>query len=200
MKAPKEVPSPKTPDAGYEWVYRGMGWVNTAYECDYCTYRDYAGFNYYSAGNSKPAGYGDAHYFELVKSKNTLEAKIEYAKELVGKKVYFTSQTTEITGKYYVDSWHVTNTKPSNLGEESLVDKELKANGVCVYVLLSSGVHVPVNSERLELDKTPEYKEVKLNSSYTAKVYKDKIEVGCQTFPVSILKELTKALKEVSSN
>jgi hypothetical protein len=35
--------------------------------------------------------------------------------------------------------------------------------------------------------------EVKLNDSYTAKITKDKIEVGCQTFDVKVLKEAYEA-------
>ena len=37
-------------------------------------------------------------------------------------------------------------------------------------------------------------KEVKLNSEYTAKVYSDRVEVGCQTFTKEVILELAKAL------
>ena len=39
---------------------------------------------------------------------------------------------------------------------------------------------------------------VKLNESYTATVTKDSIKVGCQTFPHSIIKEIQKAIKEIT--
>lgn len=38
---------------------------------------------------------------------------------------------------------------------------------------------------------------VKLNDSYQATVSKTEIKVGCQTFPVSVLKELMKAVEEL---
>jgi hypothetical protein len=44
---------------------------------------------------------------------------------------------------------------------------------------------------------TPEYIEVKLNDSYTAKIYKNKIKVGCQEFPIEIVEKLKKALGEL---
>lgn len=47
-----------------------------------------------------------------------------------------------------------------------------------------------------ELPK-PKFVEVKLNSDYTAKVYKDKIEVGCQTFPISVLETLNETVKSL---
>lgn len=36
----------------------------------------------------------------------------------------------------------------------------------------------------------PPHEIVELNKEYHAKVYKDKIEVGCQTFPIEILEKL----------
>ena len=45
----------------------------------------------------------------------------------------------------------------------------------------------------------PEFKEVKLNDSHSAQVYKDKIVVGCQTFPVEIMDKLRDAWESVKS-
>jgi len=42
--------------------------------------------------------------------------------------------------------------------------------------------------------------EVKLNSTYTAIVTNDTVEVGCQKFPISIIDELVKARKTVLDN
>lgn len=42
-----------------------------------------------------------------------------------------------------------------------------------------------------------DYVEVKLNSEYTAKVFKDKIMVGCTTFNSSIIDDLVKARAQV---
>lgn len=44
----------------------------------------------------------------------------------------------------------------------------------------------------------PNLVSVVLNSSHTAKVTKDNIEVGCQTFPISVLDELVKARDSLS--
>ncbi len=40
---------------------------------------------------------------------------------------------------------------------------------------------------------------VKLNSQYTAVVYKDKIVVGCQEFTMEVFEELKKAVDKVKS-
>lgn len=52
--------------------------------------------------------------------------------------------------------------------------------------------------EATDWESINEYIEVKLNSEYAAKIYKDKIVVGCQEFPISKLQELVEASKKVS--
>lgn len=42
--------------------------------------------------------------------------------------------------------------------------------------------------------------EVVLNKEHTAKVYKDKVVVGCQSFPISVLEELYKAKLSLDAN
>ncbi len=49
----------------------------------------------------------------------------------------------------------------------------------------------------IHLSSPPTTAEVKLNSQYTAVVSKTEIKVGCQTFPVSILKELQSAVDKL---
>lgn len=39
--------------------------------------------------------------------------------------------------------------------------------------------------------------DVKLNASYTAVVSKDTVKVGCQTFPISVIKEILDASKKL---
>lgn len=51
----------------------------------------------------------------------------------------------------------------------------------------------------LEKVVEPTQVEVKLNSKYTAIVTKTRIKVGCQTFPVSKIKELTDALNSLTT-
>ena len=42
----------------------------------------------------------------------------------------------------------------------------------------------------IQVIKREQFEEVRLNDAYTAKVYKDKIVVGCSTFPPSIIEAL----------
>ena len=69
-----------------------------------------------------------------------------------------------------------------------LVQDEIQNKGYAV-VVSDDILAYPVELVKL----TAKSKEVVLNESYTAKVYSDKIEVGCQTFPISILDELIEA-------
>lgn len=41
--------------------------------------------------------------------------------------------------------------------------------------------------------------EVILNASYTAKVYADKVEVGCQTFPIDKIREIVKVSEKLAN-
>jgi hypothetical protein len=194
MNPPQHSTNLKDLEPGYIWSYRGIKW-QPGYHCTYAVlHDDEATFKYY---NGLPAGTRGSHYYEKVKiATPTLEDKIQRAKDLIGKKVLFTAQSIGVV-KTKVASWHVTSTTPPALDERSLIYKYLQDNDACVYVVLGNNSHVPVDSERLEVIVEPEYKEVDLNGSYTAKVYKDKIEVGCQTFNVSILEELIQAHKEL---
>jgi hypothetical protein len=45
---------------------------------------------------------------------------------------------------------------------------------------------------------TPKSVKVKLNDNHTAEVFKDKIVVDCQTFPISVLDELYNAHESIS--
>lgn len=65
----------------------------------------------------------------------------------------------------------------------------------CV-VMECNGLHyLP---EEVTIEKIPTCQEVKLNDNYTAKVFKDRIEVGCQKFPLSILDELITAKNKIT--
>ena len=48
-----------------------------------------------------------------------------------------------------------------------------------------------------DIYQKPEHVEVKLNSQYNAIVTSDTIQVGCQKFPISILKDLQDAHKSL---
>lgn len=51
--------------------------------------------------------------------------------------------------------------------------------------------------EQLAYHDKPAFVEVKLNDEHTAKVYKDRVEVGCQSFPVDVVGKLAEALEKV---
>ena len=51
---------------------------------------------------------------------------------------------------------------------------------------------VPFNDLH-KIESYTEFTEVKLNDTITAKVYKSKIVVGCQTFPIDVIVKLNKA-------
>lgn len=52
--------------------------------------------------------------------------------------------------------------------------------------------------ELIEKLESPDFKEVVLNKEWTAKVFKDKIVVGCQTFSPDVIKSLTEAYNSLS--
>jgi hypothetical protein len=45
----------------------------------------------------------------------------------------------------------------------------------------------------------PKFVEVVLNKEHTAKVYKDKVVVGCQNFPISVIGDLVRAREKIDS-
>jgi len=124
----------------------------------------------------------------------SIEEQIELAKSYVGKRVTYNSIIIT-TGQ--VKSWSIRG------GEEfkdffispsphSLVSMEIKETGFCVCLNMASGAAIPIRMVSLVVE--PEFYEVKLNNNFKAKVYKDKIEVGCQTFPIAVLKDMKEAL------
>jgi len=124
--------------------------------------------------------------FRLVKP---VTMDFEKAGSLIGKK---------IRSKYwYCDSPTITSITTYKLLEESKRSANVISHHRKVkkdFIILVSGtLNVPMTDDiTIVPDKPTEY-DVKLNSEYTAKVTKDTIEVGCQTFPVSILKDLREA-------
>ncbi len=182
----------KTPKAGHQWVSRGKGWNNGSRPTTYAAFGFMDRWEYYT--NNTPMGYHDCEYAELVPIyiRPTLEEQITLAKSMVGKK--YTWKNKEFTAK----SWHITN-KASHTDHSGMVVEEVHQFGVCVYVLsVGNAQYAVLNEDLVEVIK-PLYKEVTLNNTYNAKVYADKIEVGCQTFDINILEDLIKASKEISN-
>ncbi len=110
----------------------------------------------------------------------TIKEQITLAKSLIGKTVKSTAGI-----KFKVNKWTLT-TEDNELSV--LVNDEVVANGFCVCVR-DNCYSVPINMIELIKDV-----KVTLNSKYNATVTKETITVGCQTFPVSILKDLQTAI------
>lgn len=195
MKFPEHLPQLKEAPKGYEWVYRGTQWVNTKEA--YIAFINIVGEDvwYYTEDKKRANGY-NFHYAELVECEcgvvlNTLEEQIAFAKSAVGKTFTYNN------GKpFVIKDWDVSRNKGDSLHSVS-VWSEIDKNGICVYLLGEDKTRTPVLNKHLKEYKKPEFLELKLNDSYTAKVYDGKVEVGCQTFPISILGELLNLHKQL---
>jgi hypothetical protein len=87
---------------------------------------------------------------------------------------------TEQVGKQYVIS-HMTN------------------DGVVLRLEDGSpSFRFPVHTLKFISKSKPEFKEVRISSDYLAKVFHDRIEVGCQKITMARFNELVEAVKEMS--
>lgn len=94
--------------------------------------------------------------------------------------------------KFKVETFGVYIDGAPKTGQESyVVTTYAKKNGVCVFVF--GGISVPVTTIKSIVKDIS----VKLNDSYTAVITEKGIKVGCQTFPLSIVEELAKAIKTI---
>lgn len=115
----------------------------------------------------------------------TVEEQLILANSLVGKSVSYMGGCCFKVNN--VDVYFKGQKKSGSINEY------LETHDICVAV--SGGVYtIPV--ELVEI--VPESIEVKLNEKHSAKVFKDKVAVGCQTFPITIIDDLKKALEELS--
>lgn len=194
MKLPSKFPPLKEAPKGFRWADRGRGWTSNTSKTEIAFINaeiQNDEWEYYV--NGATAGFDSYHYVELEAiTRPSLEDQIDLAKEMVGKK-YSWNGGREVT----IKSWHVTNS-PSHKNHGGLVVDEVLEFGVSVYLLTNENSQFPVLNKDLVEYVAPLYKEVRINASYSAKVYKDKIEVGCQTFDIDILEDLIKASREIS--
>ena len=124
--------------------------------------------------------------FELAEL--SMVEQIELARSYVGKTITWQSLT------FVVKEVEVFVTE-SSVNKSSCYNIEyFKKHGFGVAVrgsLGSTTYTIPVTS--VTFKSKAEYVDVQLNEKYAARIYKDKVVVGCQTFPTSILETLTKA-------
>lgn len=105
--------------------------------------------------------------------------------------LYFLSDLTKIS----IDSTILSETlNHKNIGNFPFV--RISANGKYI----TASVTIPYGDTKVEfsdlvnIDKYITKKiAVKLNDEYTAEVFKDKVVVGCQTFPIDIIQKLLDA-------
>jgi hypothetical protein len=124
----------------------------------------------------------------------TLEDLIDLAKSYIGKGVHLITQSPRQS--FTVEKVSVILDKKSArlLNVDSLlVITELDKSGIAVVVTSPDGASATVGDVTL----SPTTMSVKLNDDYTAVISKDEIQVGCQTFPISILDELLNAHKSI---
>jgi hypothetical protein len=124
-----------------------------------------------------------SNWFEKVSNvTKSIDELISIAKSYIGK-------TVESDGeRFKVSDIDVYVSKTRATSSSTLVFDYFQKNGFCVAVV-GEYFTIPVDQVVLAKDSI----EVPLNDTYNANVYKDKIVVGCQTFPISILDELVAA-------
>ena len=87
-----------------------------------------------------------------------------------------------------------------SVGKQGVVIAEPKAAGVRVEIegiaYSFTGYNYPAQSIKF-ISKGPKFKEMKISKDYTAKVYADRIEVGCQTITMENFEKLQKLVAEI---
>lgn len=124
----------------------------------------------------------------------TIPQQVAFAKSIIGKTYQWKK-----TAPSKVVSVHVTINRDSQ-SQSQLVNEVVEDDGICVFITDHIGCTLPVKSYHFHeyVEPKPDFIEVKLNDSYTAKVYLDKIVVGCQTFPIDTLDKLNVARLEIA--
>lgn len=190
---------------GYHWEYRGKAW--SAENVMYAIHRVEDGYDWiYGSIMVKGQANGNSNYYyvELVKNSDlSLDQHVRNADKLLNSghplvdnpdmynKMSGYSSDSKIRKFNYVSIRYKGDGKAP-----AVVSNFINRNNRQFCVTLSDGEsYVPY--ELLMVKPKKEFVEVELNSRYTAEVYKDKIVVGCQTFPTSILDKLADALEEI---
>jgi len=139
--------------------------------------------------SSKPLYEWDTNLFDLIEQES-LEDQIQKAKDLIGKTVRFKNIVGENKNST-IDFVSVALSK--NYQNSSIVNEAFDVGKEFVIVLWAGNSQIPLSS----VIETKTEETVKLNNSYSAVVTKKTIKVGCQEFPVEILKELQIALESL---
>jgi len=142
----------------------------------------------------------DGNYFELVNKKAVMTIQ-EQILESLDLKVGDIVKVTHSVPSFHL-GWVATwNAK--------IMDRVVGKEGVVKSVSGAIGVGIDFDSEGINgfvfpaqtiefVKRAPEYKKMKISKDYSAKVYADKIEVGCQTILITDFKKLQKLVNEMS--
>lgn len=136
----------------------------------------------------KECSWWDDNKFKLVSSEPDYLEQFREATKLIGKKVSYDNMGTSHMKVNNV----VLISKESKTHKSGFVEKYLDTHEFCV-VCIDGYVSIPFEKVTPE----EEYKELKISDEYTAKVYEDKVEVGCQTIPLDTVKELIKLAESI---
>ncbi len=194
MKIPKHLPRLREAPKGYQWVYRGTNWNSGGDSTTEIAFSNSEhledGWSYHERGSA--CGFEDYHYVELEPiTHSSLEEQITLAKSMVGKSYKWKGKKTQ-----EVKSWAVTSNANWDI-YSCLVCDEVCKNDVCVYVLFDDKGQIPVLNKDLEEIVKPISHKLRISSDYTAEVFIDRIEVGCQTIPIEIVEQLLELNKNL---
>lgn len=129
----------------------------------------------------------DPECFELMTP--DIHDQIQMAKNLkIGTLIARSDSVGTVRGKVSKVSVVIDRTECGSSACEQYFDK----HGFCVKVKFDAYA-VPITM----ITVLPQVKELKLNDSYTAVIHKDRVEVGCQTFPIEQVEEILKLSKEL---
>jgi hypothetical protein len=190
--------SKQKPRKGFKYVGQGTNrnplTVILGVERDEMWGLDGVQFTHYHLGDSERMDYylTNSKWDELFGAAayiydRSLEEQIAYAESVLNKPMQFKSgMKTKYTFTRYEVMTHLIGKTVS-----ASIQKKFKATKK-PFVYLAVDNYTAMLDE-VELIPVPEYVEVKLNEGYTAKVYKDKMVVGCQTISPEVIDKLKEA-------
>lgn len=122
----------------------------------------------------------------------TIEEQLVRASKLIGTEVNYSTDGGDLRTRKVVDIELVSRTNFVERNYSPMVINELDKNDYVIALRLCLG-NIPLSA----VIEKPTMINVKLNSSYTAEVYKDTVVVGCQTIPFSVIEEIVEANKKL---
>jgi hypothetical protein len=188
---------------GYKWVYRGLGWQG--YSVKYAAISQGRNYWFYSSNiPSNTNALDNYHYVELVKINSldniesaSLEEQLQIANDIVksGKRITYQLLGDGGFDSYVFNKIEVAVDYASAQSFSRLVASAYNKTNKPVVVLTTR--NGPPCISLFDIYQKPTSVSVKLNNQYDAIVTSDTIQVGCQKFPISILKSLQDAHKSL---